>query len=153
MLALFSQPGKLPWLQWRGEAHEFLRSVWHFLNLEINVGPHVERRGRERKKGKEKHTERQLPKGKKKNQQTLLSIYCVSRIFPGGQTGDHMEENMLDMIFLFTEDKYCRHYLSEYKNIQMWRLSVSWAQSRWKFGARNQAAVCSLSAFEDRLSF
>lgn len=27
--------------------------------------------------------------------------------------------NMLDMTFLFTKDNYCRHYLSEYKNIQM----------------------------------
>lgn len=118
MLALFSQPGKLPWLNEGGETYEFLRSVWHFLNLEINVGPHVEGRERE-KRGGEKHTQRQRQLPKKKIQQILLSIYRVPCISPVGQTGDHMVGNMLDMIFLFTDGQYCRSYLSEYKNTQM----------------------------------
>lgn len=33
-----------------GETHEFLRLVWHFLNLEINAGTHIETRERKRQR-------------------------------------------------------------------------------------------------------
>lgn len=64
---------------------------------------------------KEREGERNRHSGRnnyqqRKIQQICLSIYYVPRIFPGGQTGNHMVENMLDMIIFFTEDKYCRSY-------------------------------------------
>lgn len=34
----------------KGEIHEFLRLVWHFLNLEINAGTHIEARKRKRQR-------------------------------------------------------------------------------------------------------
>lgn len=79
----------------KGKIHEFLRSLWHFLNLEINAGIHIE--GRERRKEKELETETATKR--EKMNKYVLSAYSVPGTSPGGQTDDHMVENRFDIIF------------------------------------------------------
>lgn len=47
----------------------------------------------------ERETETERTIKREKFNKYLLNTYCVSCTFPGGQTGDHMMKNMLDMIF------------------------------------------------------
>lgn len=96
----------------KGKIHEFLRSLWHFLNLEINAGIHIE--GRERERRKEKELETGTATKREKMNKYVLSAYYVAGTSPGGQTDDHMVENRLDIIF-FTEVKYYRSYSCGYK--------------------------------------
>ena len=55
----------------KGEIHEFLRLVWHFLNLEINAGTHTEAREKEKETERNSHRDRHSSK-KRKIQQICI---------------------------------------------------------------------------------
>lgn len=76
----------------KGETHEFLRLVWHFLNLEINAGTHIETR--ERKRQRETAPETGTATKREKFNKYVLSSYYVPCTSPGDQI-----MNMLDTIF------------------------------------------------------
>lgn len=101
----------------KGETHEFLKLVWHFLNLEINAGMHVEGGEREKERERNRDRERNRNREREKLNKHVLRTYYVPDTFPGGQTpvtSDYSGEQAAHDFFIV--DKYYRHYFCEYNN-------------------------------------
>lgn len=128
----------------KGKIHEFLRSLWHFLNLEINAGIHIE--GRERERRKEKELETETATKREKMNKYVLSAYYVPGTSPGGQTDDHMVENRLAIIFSQKSNIIEVIYVdTKYMSVKALG-QISYAKSRWKSG---EPIMLSLNTLED----